>query len=414
MRILVPDAQSFHGGGETVTTKIIQAWTKSEKASVTWVLPPHRQKTFRRALGNNSDLEFESFQWASSHPRSWVLSFLRRVSSKLCSKWQTNCNLSKLRKIIEKHSCTHCFYFWTLGEPYPNLNIPTYCFIHDLAWKVIPESYSGKDLGKLDASVIEWVKKSNGTFTNSNQTRSEVLNLVPGLPNKIHTTLLAADTHRARIPSPENELPVDESLPFFLYPSAPNPQKNHLTLFQAALKLVERGLKFRLVLTGGNTQQLLGEKPMACQAPEQARSFFQERQSKLSGVIIALGMVSEDTLATLYQKCISVLMPSEYEGFGLAMAEAFSHGKPVIASNLPVFREQIECYHANDFVETFQTTDCQALIDLMEARLQQGEISVERGEELRRKADQWTWDDVAESCIRLMKKPDEPEAIAIH
>ena len=32
-------------------------------------------------------------------------------------------------------------------------------------------------------------------------------------------------------------------------------------------------------------------------------------------------------------------MPSKYEGFGLPIIEAFSSGIPVIASDIPVFRE---------------------------------------------------------------------------
>jgi glycosyltransferase involved in cell wall biosynthesis len=97
-------------------------------------------------------------------------------------------------------------------------------------------------------------------------------------------------------------------------------------------------------------------------------------------------------------------MPSKYEGFGLAIAEAFAHGKPVIASNLKVFGEQINCYQANDFVQLFPPEDHKALAKLMETRLREGEISSKRSKELCRGTRQWTWDDVAKTYMRLMKK----------
>jgi len=413
MHILVPDAQSFHGGVETVTTRVIQAWTTTAQATVTWVLPPHRLETFSAEFGDNPNLEFESFQWRRNHPRAWLLSFLRRIKSNFYSKWKTKCNLAKLRKIIKESSCTHCFYFWTIGEPHPHLSIPTYCFIHDLAWKVVPESYLGQDPKSLDDSVHVWVSESRGVFTNSGRTRSEVLSLLPTMSNKVHAVLLAASKQQITTSAPpEEELPVDDSLPFFLYPSAANPQKNHLVLFQAVSNLLERGLRFRLILTGGHTGRLLGEVPMDRHAPEQARLFFQRRKGILSDMIIATDNVSESTLVGLYQKCLAVLMPSQYEGFGLAVAEAFAHGKPVIASDLSVFREQIDCYEANGFVETFPAMDHQALADLMESRLRKGDLSAERSRELSNKTAQWTWDDVAKSYVRFMKESDVQKTVA--
>ena len=403
MRILVPDAQSFQGGVETVTTRAIDEWTKNDLAKVTWVLPPHRLETFRAKFGDNSNLEFESFQWDRNHPRAWLLSILRRIGSTLCSKWESRCNLAKLRKIIGNRSCTHSFYFWTLGESYPHLGIPTYCLIHDLAWKVFPENYPGRNLKSLDDSVHAWVSASRCTFTNSGDTRAEVVSLLPTMSNKVHAVLLATSKQKTTTPRQE-DLPIDESLPFFLYPSVPNPHKNHLVLFQAVLHLLEQGLRFRLVLTGCNTSQLLGDVPMNSHAPEQARRLFQQHKHRLSDIIHATDNVSEGTLTALYCKCLAVLMPSQYEGFGLAVAEAFAYGKPVIASNLAVFREQIDCYQADDFVEAFPADDHQALADLMAERIRKGALASGKSEELIRSTDRWTWTDVAQTYLRLMQE----------
>ena len=49
--------------------------------------------------------------------------------------------------------------------------------------------------------------------------------------------------------------------------------------------------------------------------------------------------ITEQTLNKLYNACDVLIMPSYYEGFGMPVLEAFSAGLPVVASNIPIFRE---------------------------------------------------------------------------
>ena len=52
-----------------------------------------------------------------------------------------------------------------------------------------------------------------------------------------------------------------------------------------------------------------------------------------------LSDVSDEFLDCLYEASSAVLMPSEAEGFGLAVVEGARHGRPLILRDLPVFRE---------------------------------------------------------------------------
>jgi glycosyltransferase involved in cell wall biosynthesis len=52
-----------------------------------------------------------------------------------------------------------------------------------------------------------------------------------------------------------------------------------------------------------------------------------------------LGYVSDADLAVLYDTAEACLQPSLYEGLGLPVLEALSHGLPVIANDIPVFHE---------------------------------------------------------------------------
>ncbi len=58
-----------------------------------------------------------------------------------------------------------------------------------------------------------------------------------------------------------------------------------------------------------------------------------------AGRVTSLGRVGEDELEWLYRNATLVLFPTLYEGFGLPMVEAFAHGAPVVASDIPPLRE---------------------------------------------------------------------------
>jgi len=53
----------------------------------------------------------------------------------------------------------------------------------------------------------------------------------------------------------------------------------------------------------------------------------------------ALGWVDDAELGRLYATARAVAVPSIHEGFGLPVLEAMQHGVPVVASDIPAFRE---------------------------------------------------------------------------
>lgn len=69
-----------------------------------------------------------------------------------------------------------------------------------------------------------------------------------------------------------------------------------------------------------------------------------ERLNELTNRIPSLrylGYVDDETRTRLYRECGCFVFPSRAEGFGMPVIEAMQCGKPVIASNLEIFRELV-------------------------------------------------------------------------
>ncbi len=65
----------------------------------------------------------------------------------------------------------------------------------------------------------------------------------------------------------------------------------------------------------------------------------QVEQRSLRSRVHLLGHLSDEEIVGLYKKTLALVFPSLSEGFGLPGIEAMAAGAPVIASDIPVFRE---------------------------------------------------------------------------
>jgi glycosyltransferase involved in cell wall biosynthesis len=106
-------------------------------------------------------------------------------------------------------------------------------------------------------------------------------------------------------------------------------RKNHLLLLNIWSRLVER--------LGDDAPQLL----IIGQRGWQAEPVFDllDRSEKLRGHVVELDHCSDEELALHLASARALLFPSLAEGYGLPLVEALGAGVPVIASDLPVFRE---------------------------------------------------------------------------
>jgi glycosyltransferase involved in cell wall biosynthesis len=67
--------------------------------------------------------------------------------------------------------------------------------------------------------------------------------------------------------------------------------------------------------------------------------YMLKRCEQLRGFVFEFSNCTDEELATYLHHAQALLFPSFAEGYGMPLVEALSYGVPVIASDLPVFRE---------------------------------------------------------------------------
>lgn len=133
--------------------------------------------------------------------------------------------------------------------------------------------------------------------------------------------------------------------PSFLMVGTIEPRKGHLQALQAFEQLWAAGEDLNLVIVGRE-----GWKPLD-DADRRTLPRIMERlraSPELGKRLLWLDGIDDDTLEQVYQASTCLLFPSEGEGFGLPLIEAAHHGLPLLARDLPVFRE-VAGEHAHYF-----------------------------------------------------------------
>lgn len=136
----------------------------------------------------------------------------------------------------------------------------------------------------------------------------------------------------AQLPPPQPTTPTAESLsPYFLMLGTIEPRKNHAMLLQVWRDLnTTFGPAAPCLVVVGQSGWLCDHivEQLQLGDPSQTRVLFQP-------------MCGDAHLAAWLRSTRALLFPSLVEGYGLPVVEALAAGVPVIASDLPVFRETV-------------------------------------------------------------------------
>ena len=174
------------------------------------------------------------------------------------------------------------------------------------------------------------------------------------------------------------------SCPTFLTVSTVEPRKGYRQALDAFEMLWSEGTAVNFVIVGREGWNARDLADRMKRHPERGRHLFW-----LSGI-------SDEYLDKIYAEADAVLFPSYAEGFGLAVAEGASHGKPLILRDIPVFRE-IAGEHATYFRGNSVESLACCLKDWLHCR-EEGTVISSSGISV------LTWDESAEMLLSRLPK----------
>jgi len=180
------------------------------------------------------------------------------------------------------------------------------------------------------------------------------------------------------------DIPRDR--PLLLFMSRLDPKKGLDLLFPALETLQREGSDFHLLLCGANPQDRQYEQSI----------YDQVAQSPLRDRTTLTGFVSGDLKAALIAAADLFVLPSYYENFGIAVAEAMLAGLPVVISN--------QVYIWKDIDQSESGWVCECSVSSLTAQLREALKSAvdrqQRGRNARQCAlEKYSWGAIADRAI---------------
>lgn len=197
-------------------------------------------------------------------------------------------------------------------------------------------------------------------------------------------------------------IPVDEAKEFvgvppcdhmLLFVGRIEPLKGIDILLEALTIMHKTGIYVCLSVIGGNPGPDQDEI-----SAEMARLQSLREKYKLEDLVAFLGSRSQDSLPYYYSAADAVVVPSQYESFGLVALEAMACGTPVVASQVGglafLIQDGVTGY-------TVPTDDPQALAERLALLICNPELRQKMGENAARTAREYRWQRIAEKVLDL-------------
>lgn len=199
-------------------------------------------------------------------------------------------------------------------------------FVHDLIPITHPEYCRAGECAKHVERMRTVLQTGTGIIGNSQATLDELrtFGTSEGLPDLPQVAAwLGAEPWRERETSPLHYRPT------FVIVGTIEARKNHILLLRIWQRLASR--------LGPQAPRLkiIGQRGWKC---EEVFSLL-DREGIFEDTVIELGDCTDVELSRHLAHAHALLFPSLVEGYGLPLVEALRSATPVIASDLPVFRE---------------------------------------------------------------------------
>jgi glycosyltransferase involved in cell wall biosynthesis len=235
-----------------------------------------------------------------------------------------------------------------LYADYRNRGVMVYFMVFDLLPITMPDVFPpGTDEGH--AKWLQAVSKFDGAICISKAVADELarwqkdsgLEWSSRRPFRIAWLHLGADIENTVVScglpdSAEQTLRRLQAHPCFLMVGMIEPRKGYLQVLEAFTQLWRQGLEINLVIVGKEGWTDLPDD-MRLTIPEIIRKL--RSHPELGKRLFWLEGISDEYLEKVYTASACLIAASYDEGFGLPLIEAARHKLPIIARDIPVFRE---------------------------------------------------------------------------
>lgn len=217
--------------------------------------------------------------------------------------------------------------------------------VHDLVPVLNPQHVPPGQPARCEAHLAQALRHASGVVCNSRSTLADLRMFATDrslpLPPSVCVPL-APELPLTRV------MARPQARPYFVCIGSIEPRKNQAMLLQVWQRLVDH--------LGDEAPGLVLIGHRGFEGEAIARQI--ERSPALRGTVLELGSCNDEQMVGWLRHAQALLCPSLAEGFGMAVVEAMSHGVPVIASDLAVFREM-----AGDLPEYLDPLDALGWID---------------------------------------------------
>ena len=273
---------------------------------------------------------------------------------------------------------------------------PAVVFVHDLAFRIRPAEVPWQQRLYFRTVLPRAMREAAAVLVPSEATRRDLLQLyrIPGLEARVE---VVGEGLPSKVPA--GPLPDGLDPGFILAVGTVEPRKNYPRLLAAYRRLRGRQGTLPFIINGrpGVPNLVIAGRP------GWAYGDALQRIATEPGVKY-LGHVDEPTLSALYESASVLAFPSLYEGFGLPLLEAMAHGVPAVVGEAGALPEL-----AMGAALTVDAQDDAAIASALERLLADESLRQKLGEEGRRRARGYSWANVAERTLDVLRRVGDAE-----
>ncbi len=202
-------------------------------------------------------------------------------------------------------------------------------FVHDLLPVLMPEYFRAAELERHEARLRNVARFASGAIVTTPTVARDLAEHLRALGRDDVPVFVAPTPVSPTFLTPRTIEPVLRDHAYFVLCSTLEPRKNHLMILAVWRALVER------LGPGAPKLVLVGTRGWHYDAIID----LIERSPPLRTHVLEIGGLTTPGLKRLIDNARAVLMPTFGEGYGLPVSEALAAGAPVVASDIPVFRD---------------------------------------------------------------------------